>query len=99
MRVVEATKTRRKAAKITDERKLRRNDVNDRTETGFLDKLQALLGFALHVGERITYRQKPVIEVVARICRVGEIADAVGGIKRPTEQIPLGSQMFAPRDD
>ena len=86
MGVIEATETHRKAAKIADKRKLRRDDVNYRTMTGFLGKLQALLGFALHVGERISYRQKPVIQVMARVCRVCEIADAIGGIKRSTEQ-------------
>ena len=99
MLVVEATETRRKAAKIADQHKLRRNDVNHGPETGFLGKLQALLGFVLHVGKRIADRQKPVIQVEARICRKREIADAIGGVKRPTVQISLGSQMFGPGDD
>ena len=99
MPIVEATETRRKAAKIADQRKLRRDDVNDGPETGFLGKLQALLGFVLHVGKRIADRQEPVIQIEARIRRKREIADAIGGIKRATEQISLGSQMFGPRDD
>ena len=99
MPIVEATETRRKAAKIADQRKLRRDDVNDGPETGFLGKLQALLGFVLHVGKRIADRQKPVIQIEARIRRKREIADAIGGIKRSTVQVPLGAQMFGPRDD
>src|SRR5262249_19276322 len=83
MLVEQAAETRGVATKIADKRKLRRYDVNDRTETGFLRKLQALLGFALHVGKRLTDRQKPVIQVMACIRRVGGIADAVGGIEHP----------------
>jgi hypothetical protein len=99
MPIVEATETRRKAAKIVDQRKLRRDDVNHGSETGFLGELQALLGFVLHVGKRIADRQKPVIQIDARIRRKREIADAIGGTKRSTVQVPLGAQMSGPRDD
>src|SRR5882762_2577846 len=82
LRVVEAAERRRQAAECADERKLRRDDVDHETEAGFLSKLQASLGFALHVDKRIAGREKVAYQVLPRICRLREIADGIQGIAR-----------------
>ena len=56
--VVQTAETRRKAAKIADERNLRRDHLNDGKDTSLLSKLQAFLGFALCVDERVSRREQ-----------------------------------------
>ena len=43
---------------------LRSDEVNDKTEPHPLGKLEAVLGFPLHLGERISHCQKFVINFV-----------------------------------
>ena len=97
--IVERTECRRQATEGPDERQLRGDDVNDETEPRLLRKLQAILGFTLHVSERIAGDEKVRVQVVAAIRRKGEVADFVRGIEGATHQIAVDPDMSRPLHD
>ena len=57
-RIVEGAEFRRQPAQRPDQPELRGDDVNDRPEPRLLRECEAMLGFALHLGERIARREK-----------------------------------------
>ena len=70
-----------------------------RPKPSLLGKLEAILGFTLHLSERISCRQKIRDQVVAAICRKSKVADLVRGIERAAHQITAGPDMFRPWHD
>jgi hypothetical protein len=61
---VETAEDRRQAAEGADQPKLYGESVHHETKPAFLGKLEAFLGFSLHVDERITHREKVRDQVV-----------------------------------
>ena len=97
--IVKGAEIRRQAAERPDEPELRGDGVNDETEPHLLRKLEAMLGFALHLVERIARREKVRVQVVAAIRRKSEIADLVCGLERATHQIAASPDMSRPWHD
>ena len=75
--IVEGAEFRRQAAERPDQPELRGDDVNDKTEPHLLREREAMLGFALHLDERIARREKVRVQVVAAVGRKSEVADLV----------------------
>src|SRR5882724_1373028 len=97
--IVEGAECRRQATERPDQPALRGDDVNDETEPSLLRKLEAILGFTLHLNERISRREKVRVQVVAAISRKGEVADFVRGIESATHQIAASLDMSCPWHD
>ena len=70
-----------------------------RPNRDLLRKLEAILGFTLHLSERISRREKVRVQVVAAVRRKGEVTDLVRGIERATHQIAASPDMSRPRHD
>ena len=70
-----------------------------RPNRSLLGKLEAILGFTLHLNERISRRQKVRVQVDAAVRRKSEVADLVRGLERPTQQIAASPDMFRPWHD
>ena len=73
--VVQRTERRCQAPKCPNERKLCREDLYDDTEHDFARELEAGLGFALHLGQRVSGRKKICQQIVVAIRRKSEVAD------------------------
>ena len=56
--IVEAAKFRGQPTERPDKSELPDDNVNDEAEPRFLDKRQSVLGFRLHLGQRIARCQK-----------------------------------------
>ena len=63
LRVVEGAEVRRQSTKRPDQPELRGDDVDDETEPRLLRKFEPILGFALHLDERISRREKVRVQV------------------------------------
>src|SRR3984893_13315486 len=91
------TKFLRQATETSDQPELRGNAVDDETEPHLMGKLEAMLGFALHLNERIARREQVRVQVHAAVRRKCEIADLVRGLGRLTQRIAASLDMFRPR--
>ena len=80
--IVEGAEFRRQAAERPDKPELRGDDVNDETEPRLLRKRETMLGFTLHLSERISRREKVRVQVVAAIRRKSEVTDLVARHRR-----------------
>ena len=94
--IVKAAEIRRQATEGSDKPELCGNDVNDVTNPGLLRKLEAVLGFMLHLRERIARREKVRIQVDAAVRRKGEVTNLVCRLKRATHQVAASPDMFRP---
>src|SRR5260370_35628590 len=94
--IVKGAECRRQAAQGSDKPELCCNNVNDVTNPGLLRKLEAILGLALHLHERIARREKVRIQVDAAVRRKGRVTDLVGRLKRATHQVAPSPDMFRP---
>ena len=97
--IVKGAECRRQPAQRPDQPKLRGDDVNDKTEPHLLRKREAILGFALHLDERIARREKVRVQLIAAVGRVGEIADLVCDLEGTAHQIAASPDMSRPRQD
>ena len=70
-----------------------------RSEPRFLREVEAVLGFALHLGERFARRDKFVFRLAQAMRRKSEIADPVCGIEGATQQMAAGLDMPRPWED
>jgi hypothetical protein len=61
--IVKGTKSVRQATEGSDQPKLRGNAVSDETEPHLMGKLEAMLGFALHLNKRIARREQVRVQV------------------------------------
>src|ERR1700726_3547041 len=97
--IVKGTKFLRQATEGSDQPELRGNAVNNEAEPHLMGKLEAMLGFALHLRERIARREQVRVQVHAAVRRKCEIADLVRGLERPTQQIAGSLDMLRPGHD
>ena len=97
--VAERTEFWCQAAKCPDKRELCGDDVYDDTERDVCRELEARLSFALHVGQRVSRRQKICVQVVAAICRESEVADPVRGVEGAPHELSSCLDVFAPWND
>jgi hypothetical protein len=95
--IVKGAEFRRQTTEGPDKPELRGDEVNDETKPRFLSKLEAILGFTLHLSKRISRREKVRVQDGAAVRRKSEIADLVRSLKRPTQQITASPDMFRPR--
>src|SRR5690348_11547423 len=87
---------RRHATEAPDYPELAGDEVNGEAKRGLPRKLEAMLGFMLHLRERISRRQKVRIQVDAAVRRKGEVTDLVCRLKRATHQVAAGPGVFRP---
>jgi hypothetical protein len=97
--MVKAAEFRRQAAEGLDKPELRGDEVNDETKPSLLRKLEAFLGFTLHLRERISRGEEVRVQVSAAVRRISEVADLVRGLERPAYQVTAGPDMFRPWHD
>src|ERR1700752_150624 len=76
----------------TNDRKLRRNDVDHETEACPFSKLQASLGLSLRVHEGLTGQEEDGNQLGPRKRRVRKITGHIRGFKRVTDQVAGRSQ-------
>src|ERR1700757_2333213 len=96
---VERAEFRRQTPKGPNKPELRANDVDDETKPHFLRKVQAMLGFALHINERIAGCEKVPIQCLAAVCCKSEVAGLARGLESTTQQITANPDMFRPWHD
>jgi hypothetical protein len=96
---VETAEFRRETPKGPNKPELRTNDVNDETKPHFPRKIQAVLGFALHLNERIARCEKVPVQRPTTIRRKSEVAGLVRGLESTAQQIYANPNMFRPWHD
>ena len=96
LRIIKGAEFRRQAAECPDEPELRGDEVNDETEPRLPRKLEAMLGFTLHLHERISRREKVRIQVDAAVRRKSEVTNLVRGLERATHQVAAGPDVSRP---
>ena len=79
--IVEAAKFRRQPAQRPDQPELRDDDVADETKPRLLRERETMLGFTLHLDERIARREKVRVQIGATVSRKGQVADPVCGLE------------------
>ena len=62
-------------------------------------KLEAMLGFALHLTERIARREHVAVQVVTAVRRKSEVTALVRRLERAAHQITAGPDMSRPWQD
>src|SRR5258708_20856619 len=85
--IVKRAKFRRQATERTDKPELASDHVNDETKPCLLRKLEAILGFTLHLSDRISRRQEIRVQVLAAVRTESQVTFLVRGLKRATEQL------------
>ena len=85
--IVKGAEFRRRTMEGTDKPELRGDDINDQTKPRLLRKLEAFLGFILHLRERISGREKVRVQVFAAVPRISEIADLVRSLEKGARRI------------
>ena len=85
--IVEGAEFPRQSAKHSDQRKLRGDDVSDLLKLRVPRKSETVLGFALHLNERIARRKQVLGQIEAAIPRKDEITRRVRDIESATQQI------------
>src|ERR1700722_7087046 len=95
--IAERAKFRRHATEGPDKPELNADEVNGEAKPGLPRKLEAMLGFLLHLRERISRRQKVCVQVDAVVRRKTEVADLVRGLERATQRVAAASDVFRPR--
>src|SRR5258708_12295842 len=96
--IVEAPEFRGQAAERPNERKLRRDDVNDKAEAYFPRKRERILGFTLHLRKLFPRREK-ITDKEATASRPGKVTHFVRDIKGATYEIATGPDMSRPGHD
>src|SRR5215469_3012285 len=97
--IVKGAEFRCRTAECPDKPELASDYINDEPKPRLLRKLEAILGFALHLRERISRRQEVCVQVVAAARRKGQISGLVGGLKSATQQTTASQEMFRPWHD
>src|SRR5215831_8718511 len=94
--IVERAKFGGQPAKRPDKSELCGDLANDEAEPNLLRKLEAILGFTLHLRELISRREKVRYQVVAAISCISQVTDFVRGIECATHQIAARLNMSRP---
>src|ERR1700692_1816148 len=85
--MVKRAEFRRQATKGPDQPELRGDDVNDETKTSLLGKLEAILGFTLHLDERIARRQKIGVQVVTTVSGISKVTNFFCALESATDEV------------
>src|SRR6266478_7627945 len=96
--ILKGAEFRRHATEGPDKPELRSDDVNDETKPSLPRKLEAILGFTLHLHQRISRCQKVRVQVDAAVHGKAEVADPVRHLERPMDQVTASPDMFRPWD-
>src|SRR5260370_38225801 len=94
--ILKGAEFRRHATEDPDKPELRSDDVNGEAKPSLPRKLEAILGFTLHLHERISRCQKVCVQVDAAVDRKRKVADLVCGIERPMDQTAATPAIFLP---
>ena len=97
--VIETAECRGEAAQRADELQLARDEVLEQAEPGLLRKLEAALGLALHLDERIATGQHVAVHLLAAIRCKRQVAALVRGFEGPARQLAGGADMRRPRHE
>src|SRR6267378_3302496 len=97
--IIEGSKFRRQSAKSPDQPELSGSDVNDKPKPRFLRKCERILGFTLHINERVACREKIRDQVAAAVGRAIEVAHLVRRLQRAAQKITPSPDMSRPRQD
>src|SRR5260370_13975606 len=95
--IIEGSKFRRQSAKSPDQPELSGSDVNDKPEPRFLRKCERILGFTLHINERVPCREKIRGQAAAAVGRAIDIAHLVRRLQRAVLKITPTPAMSRPR--
>src|SRR5262249_38101995 len=94
--IIEGSKFPSQAAKGPDEAELRFDVVDDATEPNLLYKLEATLGFTLHLNQLVSCCEQISDQEIAANTRRGNVTNFVCGIETATHQVAAGPHMFRP---
>src|SRR5215471_9063658 len=97
--IVKTTECRCQPTERPDQRELHGDDVTDATVSNLPGKLEAILGCALHLDERIARREHVVVQIVTGVGRKREVAELVRRLERATHQNTAGLDMSRPGRD
>src|ERR1700722_8312974 len=97
--IIEAAEFRGQAAERPNERKLRRDYVNDKPEAYLPQKRERILGFTLHLRKLFPRREKIRDQAATAISRPGKVTHFVRGIKGATYEVATGPDMSRPGHD
>src|SRR4029077_4879159 len=97
--IIKGSKSGCHSAKSADQPELSGGDVNDKPEPRLLRKREYILGFTLHIKERVACREKVRGQMVAAVGHIGEIAHPIRCLQRTVQQIAPSLDMSRPRQD
>src|SRR5262249_39120732 len=97
--VVETTKGLRQATERPDKPKLGGDDVDHEAEPHLLGRLEASLGFAFSVDERITCREEVSYQSNAAISGIRDVSGSIRRVEAETQKIAAGPHMLFPHND
>src|ERR1700730_6357 len=97
--IIEAAEFRGQAAERPNERKLRRDDVDDKAEAYLSLKRERILGLTLHAHKRLARREKIADKEAAASRPPGKVTHLVRGVKGATYEIATGPDMSRPGHD
>ena len=96
--IVKGAEYRRQAAESPNQSELGSDAINGETEPHFQRKRETMLGFALHLIERIARREKVCVQVGVAGRQKIEITALVCSLERATQQIAAIPDMSRPRN-
>jgi hypothetical protein len=96
--IIEAAEFWGQAAEHANERKLRRDDVNDKAEAHLSQQRERIFSFTLHLHKLVARREK-IADKEATARRPGKVTHFVRGIKGATYEIATGPDMSRPGHD
>src|ERR1700730_1974469 len=96
--IIEAAEFRGQAAERPNERKLRRDEVNDQPVAYLSQKRERILGLTLHLRKLFARREK-ITDKEATASRPGKVTHFVRGIQGAKYEIPTGPDMSRPGHD
>src|SRR6266478_7813812 len=96
---IEAAEFRGQAAERPNERKLRRDDVNDKAEAYLSQKRERILGFTLNLRKLFARREKITDKDTTASRRPGKVTHFVRSIKGATYESATGPDMSRPGHD
>src|SRR5262245_12694946 len=97
--VIEHTEFRRQATQCPDESELRGDAIDDETEPDVRRELETRLRFTLHLGQRVSRREKICVQGVAAVCSIREITDPVRGVETSTLELSRCLDVSRPMRD
>ncbi len=94
--IIEGAELRCPAAQGPDQTELGRDDVDNQTKARFAREFASVLGFSLHVAERLSRREQIRVQIVAAIRRKSEVAHLACGVESAPHHIPSGLDVLRP---